>query len=131
MGNCAAPGTEGQVESNMSLGMLNKNAMLSKHRQNSATTEPSLSSGMFVSLNLYTKVDGFSAGEEPKKPYANFCINETSDKPAEEEEAPKRKSMQMRLLILNYTLKYGDTEINWVEKNCNWLHKSKKIKLEY
>ena len=86
---------------------------------------------MFVSLNLYTKVDGFSTGEEPRKPYSNFCINETTDKPAEEEEPPKRKSLQMRLLILNYTLKYGDTEINWVEKNCNWLHKSKKIKLEY
>ena len=36
-----------------------------------------------------------------------------------------------KMLILNYTLKYGDHEINWVEKNVSWLHKGKQIKLEY
>ena len=64
MGNCAAPGTDGQVESNMAVGMLSKNAMLSKSKQNMAANEPTLSSNMFVSLNLYSKIEGFNTGEE-------------------------------------------------------------------
>ena len=33
--------------------------------------------------------------------------------------------------ILNYTVKYAGREHQWFERNCEQLHKGKKITLEY
>ena len=33
--------------------------------------------------------------------------------------------------ILNYTVKYGGKEKSWFERNCDILHKGKKITVEY
>ena len=33
--------------------------------------------------------------------------------------------------ILNYQLKYGGKEFSWFERNCQYLHKAKKLSIEY
>ena len=91
---------------------------------------------MFITLNFYTKVDGFQAGESKQQKTLDPSLNDSQVTPDEasplESPEPKRKSTaRQRPLLLNYTLKYGDNEINWVEKNCNSLYKSKRIKIEY
>ena len=101
-----------------------------------AFAQPSLSSNMFITLNLYTKVDGFQAGESKQQKTLDPSLNDSQVTPDEASplgsSEPKRKSTaRQRPLLLNYTLKYGDNEINWVEKNCNSLYKSKRIKIEY
>ena len=63
MGNCTAPGDANQIEPAMAVGMLSKSAVLAQHKQSMAFAQPNLSSNMFVTLNLYTKVDGFQAEE--------------------------------------------------------------------
>ena len=145
MGNCAAPGEASQIESGMAVGMLSKNSMISKNKQGAAMAPPSLSSNIFISLNLYTKIEGFIR-KEPKPDASRLLeasinstevsLNETSEKSPKvlDPSSPspdKSLKQQTRPVLLNYTLKYGDNEMNWVEKNCHHLHKSKKIKLEY
>jgi hypothetical protein len=34
-------------------------------------------------------------------------------------------------MIFDYTLKYGDKQLSWTEFNCNPLHKSRDVKIEY
>jgi hypothetical protein len=34
-------------------------------------------------------------------------------------------------LVLNYTLKYGDRRINWVDNKGKALHKASPVKLQY
>ena len=73
--------------------------------------------------------------EEIKEETVPHSLNETTDATLEDASPtvpPKRTSAaKPRHLLLNYTIKYGNKEIVWVEKNCNYLHRSKKIKIEY
>jgi len=32
---------------------------------------------------------------------------------------------------MQYTVKYGDKEMSWIEPECNELHKAKEVRLEY
>lgn len=60
MGNCTAPGEAAVIESGMAVGMLSKNNMIAKNKS-TALAEPNLSSNIFITLNLYTKIEGFAA----------------------------------------------------------------------
>lgn len=133
MGNCTAPTSTSELDSGMAVGMLSKSAMLAQHRQSMALAEPNLSSNMFITFNLYTKIDGFAKYEETKQEIIP-SLNESSTglEDASPTLPPKRVSnAKPKQLILNYTVKYGEKEINWIEKNCNLLHRSKKLKIEY
>ena len=33
--------------------------------------------------------------------------------------------------MINYTVKYGHQEHTWVERNCEVLHKAKKLRIDY
>jgi hypothetical protein len=48
------------IEGGMAVGMLTKNNMIAKNKS-TALAEPNLSSNIFVTLNLYTKIEGFTA----------------------------------------------------------------------
>ena len=88
MGNCAAPGEASQIESGMAVGMLSKNSMIAKNK-GTALAPPNLSSNIFISLNLYTKIEGFSL-KEPKPDQSRLLeasinstqasLNETNEK---------------------------------------------------
>ena len=60
MGNCTAPGEAAVIEGGMAAGMLSKNNMIANNKS-TALAEPNLSSNIFITLNLYTKIEGFAA----------------------------------------------------------------------
>ena len=72
MGNCTAPGEASQIESGMAVGMISKNNMIAKNKQGTAMAEPNLSSNIFITLNLYTKIEGFTVKES--KPDASRML---------------------------------------------------------
>ena len=75
MGNCTAPGEASQIESGMAVGMISKNNMIAKHKQGMGMAEPNLSSNIFITLNLYTKIEGFAVKES--KPEASRLLEAT------------------------------------------------------
>lgn len=93
----------------------NKNVSLNgmKRKDVSEILISDLKSGMFVIINIYSKCIGLVKELDPTTASVEDII-----------------AQDMPLLLL-FTLKYGTQEIQWIERDCQEMHKAKEVELEY